>query len=275
MAATTPAPPIADSPARRWLRRATPDAPARRPIAQAPPLPRRLTRPDTISIGLRRGFRYVHQPLVDDADGIPLLGNADVVEAFKERIVHSAGGSFLVTGFRGVGKTTVIGRALAELRRSGDVAVLPVTLNVARPRTLEELLFEIIRRVFETLKDEELLEQMGPRVQRELLLAYARTSMSFNETRSKGSNERSRGLALGAPRALLRGAGAPARLAQDDRLAGHSRPPSSPTPTPTSSTTSCALSGWSSAARLPGATARLSRRRRRQPATPGAASSSS
>ena len=35
--------------------------------------------------------------------------------AFKVRIVHSVGGSFLVTGFRGVGKTTVIGRALEEL----------------------------------------------------------------------------------------------------------------------------------------------------------------
>jgi serine/threonine-protein kinase len=149
-------------------------------------------------------FRYVHQPLADDSDGLPLLGNEDVVAALKRRIVHSAGGSFLITGFRGVGKTTVIARALAELQ-SGEapVAVLPVTLNVARPKSVEQLLFEIIRRVFETLKDEDLLARMEPRVQRELLLAYARTSLSFNESRSN-SSDRGAGLRLGLP-AFLQG----------------------------------------------------------------------
>ena len=148
---------------------------------------------------LKPDFCYVHQPLADDGEGIPMLGNERMVATLKERIVHSIGGSFLVTGFRGVGKTTVIARALSELRREGEpVSVLPVSLNVARPRTVEELLFEIIRRVFETLKDEEILERMAPRVQRELLLAYARTSLSFNETRSNAV-ERSRNLGFGAP----------------------------------------------------------------------------
>jgi len=155
-----------------------------------------------VRIALRRGFRYVHQPLVDDREVIPLLGNRHMVDALKVRLVHSVGGSFLVTGFRGVGKTTVIGRALAELQHEADMAILPVSLNVARPRTVEELLFEIIRRVFETLKDEDVLGQMAPRVQRELLLAYARTSLSFNETRSRAS-ERGGGLKVGLPGPLL------------------------------------------------------------------------
>ena len=156
-----------------------------------------------LRIRLNERFRYVHHPLADDRDGIPMLGNEDVVGTLKERIVHSVGGSFLITGFRGVGKTTVIARALAELRDEGEeVSVLPVSLNVARPRTVEELLFEVIRRVFETLKDEELFERMAPRVQRELLLAYARTSLSFNETRSK-STERGGSVSVGIPPVLL------------------------------------------------------------------------
>ena len=146
---------------------------------------------------LNPGFQYIHEPLVDDRSGLPLLGNGDLVDLLKERIVHSRGGAFLVTGFRGVGKTTVIARALAELETEhDDVAVLAVRVNVARPRTVEELLFEIIRRVFETLKDENLLRLMSPTVQRELLLAYARTSLSFNETRAKAAN---RGITVGLP----------------------------------------------------------------------------
>jgi len=173
------------------------------PVAPPPPTPWPPPRAPMPAGGLRfalkPGFSYVHQPLADDSDGIPLLGNEDVVGALKERIVHSSGGSFLVTGFRGVGKTTVIARALSELAAVDEPpAIVPVTLNVARPRTVEQLLFEIIRRVFETLKDEDLLDRMDARVQRELLLAYARTSLSFNETRSK-TTERGGGMTLGLP----------------------------------------------------------------------------
>ena len=137
-----------------------------------------------------------------------------------------------------------------------------MSLNVARPRTLEELLFEIIRRVFETLKDEDLLEQMGPRVQRELLLAYARTSISFNETRSRAS-ERG-GPAEGRPPGrAARGARAQARLSRKTTDSLATRPRSLPTRTPMSSTTSCASSASSSAANMPPPTGWTPLRRRR------------
>jgi serine/threonine-protein kinase len=147
-------------------------------------------------------FRYVHDPLVRDDDGIPLLGNEEVIDKLRERILYSSGGAFLITGFRGVGKTTVIARAMDVLREAvGDATVLPIRVNVARPRTVGELLFEIIRRVFETLDDERVLGLMSEDVQRELLLAYARTSLSFNESRSQAT-ERVRGLSASLPTLL-------------------------------------------------------------------------
>lgn len=39
----------------------------------------------------------------------------EVVTGLTHRIRHSNGGSFLVTGFRGAGKTTAVLRTLAEL----------------------------------------------------------------------------------------------------------------------------------------------------------------
>ncbi len=163
--------------------------------------------PIAARIPLNDRFRYVHQPLVDDEELIPMLGNEEAVAALVDRIAHSGGGSFLITGFRGVGKTTIIARALRRLRREGeDITIVPVTLNVGRPKTVEVLLFEVIRRVFEALKDEGLFERMSAHVQRELILAYWRTSMSFSETHSKAV-ERGAGLKLGVPAGLLEALG--------------------------------------------------------------------
>jgi serine/threonine protein kinase len=172
------------------------DAPSRATTFVARPSP-------TARFRLRDGFRYVHEPVADDAEGLPILGNERVIAALKQRIVHSTGGSFLLTGFRGVGKTTVIARTLAEMEVDDPSGpILAVSLNVARPRSVAELLFEVIRRLFERLQDEKLLERMPEPVQREMLLAYARTSLSFNETRTNVS-EKTRTLGVSTSAALL------------------------------------------------------------------------
>ena len=146
---------------------------------------------------VNESFRYVHHAQEEDA--LPLLGNEEVVLALVERILHSNGGAFLLTGFRGVGKTTVILNALEHLRaETGDDEVVAVFLNVARPKTTEELLFEVIRRLFEALSDNRVLDRLPDDIQRQLILAYRRTSLSFTQTRGSGS-ERSRGLGIGMP----------------------------------------------------------------------------
>jgi serine/threonine-protein kinase len=164
------------------------------PPSSSPPSP-----PDAgsvVSFRLRDGFRYVHEPLDAGENGMPFIGNVEVVEALRERIDHSSGGSFLVTGFRGVGKTTVIGRALEELASSDGAHVVPISLNVARPMTTDELLFEVVRRLFEALIDLRVFERLAPEIQRALVLAYTRTSLSFKETRANAF-ERGRSIDLG------------------------------------------------------------------------------
>jgi hypothetical protein len=150
-------------------------------LPAVPPLP------DRVSLG--EGFGYVHGPLVDDSGPIPYLGDTEVLDALKERVRHSAGGSFLVTGFRGTGKTTLILRMLGELEAGDDTLLeyIPVVLNVARPLSLDELLFEVVRRLFETLVDRDILDRLDTEVRRALILAYTRTSLSFKETRSKST----------------------------------------------------------------------------------------
>ncbi|MFJ2588442.1 protein kinase [Streptomyces sp. NPDC087538] len=153
-------------------------------------------------LALHSEFRYIHEPLPIDDPAIPVLGHEDLVAGLRRRLTYSHGGTFLITGFRGVGKSTLVMRALAEAagtRPAGDV-LLPVHLNVARRMEADQRLFAVVRRVFESLEDHGLLDRL-PDVQNALILAYMRTSLSFKQTHSEGTE---RGGTVGmAPRQSL------------------------------------------------------------------------
>ncbi|MEV7415491.1 serine/threonine-protein kinase [Streptomyces sp. NPDC089919] len=140
---------------------------------------------------LHQEFRYVHEPLAARDEAIPVLGHEELVATLRERLVHSRGGTFLVSGFRGVGKSTLVLQALAataeHYERAGKHALLSVHLNIARKMEGDQLLFAVVRRIFETLDDRGLLKRLPPDVQEALLLAYTRTSLSFKQTHSEGN----------------------------------------------------------------------------------------
>lgn len=152
-----------------------------------------------LNVALAKSFRYVHEPLRWDEDALPLLGNEPVIAELQDRIRHSRGGAFLITGFRGVGKTTVVRRAVEELIGTG--AVPPVMLSVARPAETGQLLFAIVRRLFETLNEHGVLQRLPPDTRQRILLAYMRTSMSFKESKSDAT-ERTGTLEFGAAKAV-------------------------------------------------------------------------
>jgi tRNA A-37 threonylcarbamoyl transferase component Bud32 len=164
-----------------------------------------------VRLELAPDFRYIHEPLTSDEPRIPFLGNADLLSAIKQRIVHSRGGSFLITGFRGVGKTTLVARALEEISReeASHTALVSVSLSVARPMSIDQLLFAIVRRTFESLEDKDIFARLNPEVQRSLLLAYMRTSLSFKETRA---NSFEQGNSIGIGGTLPASAGAAAMV---------------------------------------------------------------
>ncbi|MGW2649088.1 protein kinase domain-containing protein [Streptomyces sp. NPDC001393] len=157
-----------------------------------------------LNVPLHRQFRYVHEPLSVGDTAIPVLGHEELVGALKERLTYSRGGTFLVTGFRGVGKSTLVLRALAEAAHDwGSTEVLlTVHLNVARSMTTDQLLFAVVRRIFESLDDRNLLQQLPREVQHQLLLAYTRTSLSFKQTQSD-STERGGTMGIGPQKGPL------------------------------------------------------------------------
>jgi serine/threonine-protein kinase len=134
-------------------------------------------------------FHFVHEPFLASDAAIPSLGHGAVERALTDQLRHSTSGTFLLTGFRGVGKTSVVARAIDSLRREVEPErhVVDVTINVARPMSPGELLFAVIRRVFEKLAELDLLEGLSAAAQQTLLLAYTRTSLQLAQTRGEES----------------------------------------------------------------------------------------
>lgn len=79
-------------------------------------------------VRLSTTFGYVHEPLHAEDDAVPMLGNEPFVAELKQRLRKSRGGTFLVTGFRGVGKSTVVARALHEIEQGGDPGEIMVPI---------------------------------------------------------------------------------------------------------------------------------------------------
>ncbi|MEV0592421.1 protein kinase domain-containing protein [Nonomuraea cavernae] len=151
-----------------------------------------------LKVPLAESFRYIHEPLHVDEQALPLLGNDALVEELKHRLRRSRGGTFLITGFRGVGKSTIVSRALEEIAREGDSEglIVPIVLNVARPTTPERLLFAVVRRVYESLQDRGALPRLSDAAQRALMLAHIRTSLGVKQTQGDAT-ERNTSLTLG------------------------------------------------------------------------------
>jgi serine/threonine-protein kinase len=64
-----------------------------------------------LSIPLNPGFRFLHEPQSSFSEDW-FIGRKDEVDELVRRLQHSDGGSFLITGYRGVGKTSFVNKVL-------------------------------------------------------------------------------------------------------------------------------------------------------------------
>ncbi len=137
-----------------------------------------------MAIQLVDHFRFSSKPVSGDA-----LNNQSrrgrMVEAFANRLYLSEGGAFLITGYRGVGKTTFVHDVLIRLKHTlaeqnshehPAPELLDVYLNIARPLSGVELMHFILRQLHNRLADLKLLRQLPKPLRAQLRLAFLRTS---------------------------------------------------------------------------------------------------
>lgn len=138
-----------------------------------------------VALPLSEPFRFIHEPIPVHSNQ-PLIDRDRELSALTDRIFYSNGGSFLVTGYRGVGKTTFVNRVLFELqRRLSDCSsvnerhqLVDIQLNLAKPLPPLDLMFHLIRCLFSRLRELELLAELPEAMRQELILAHRRTSMT-------------------------------------------------------------------------------------------------
>lgn len=110
-----------------------------------------------------------------------------LAQAFADRLFLSDGGAFLITGYRGVGKTTFVHEVLQRLihnlqaDNSAQQALPPpllldVCLNIARPLSGVELMHFILRQLYNRMVDLDLLYRLPHSLRSQLRLAFLRTS---------------------------------------------------------------------------------------------------
>jgi eukaryotic-like serine/threonine-protein kinase len=160
------------------------------------------------AIPLGASFRFVHEPL--DCSGDTHLkrfvGRKDELEEIVARLLLSNGGAFLVTGYRGVGKSTFVNRVLEELRlllptmatSLGPLRLVDVHVNVPRAMDSIELMFHVLRGLYLRLSALNLLTSLEPALRRDLELAFSRTSRTIALKTSSGI-EGAAGVSLSAP----------------------------------------------------------------------------
>lgn len=142
------------------------------------------------------GFRYVHEPLATLDESMPSLGHAELRQELVERLRRSTGGAMLVGGFRGAGKTSLVRQATNEaITAAADNSWVVLQLDVARPVSTTDLLYTIMRRLYEELDDRGVLARLGAKIRDAVGLAYLRTSASVA---TKKAEERERTTTVGA-----------------------------------------------------------------------------
>lgn len=142
-----------------------------------------------VVIPLRQDFSFRHEPASNE-DALQFIGRVPEINELTARLLYSKGGTFLITGFRGVGKTSFINQVLLKLESSiksqapeAECHLVDIRMSLPRRLLPVELMHQIVRCLYLRLKEKKLLHRLNPDLEAETLLAFQRTSMVLERQR--------------------------------------------------------------------------------------------
>lgn len=102
-------------------------------------------------------FRFIHGNI--QLNPLLRLSYVDNIEEERKRLIHrinrtETGGCFLITGYRGVGKTCFIDKLINDISdEAKDKSILAIKLNLAKVLEPRDLMHQIIRRLYEGVEE--------------------------------------------------------------------------------------------------------------------------
>src|SRR5260370_14520018 len=137
------------------------------------------------SVPLRRGSRFLHEPVRPEGSEAAFVGRDQDLEELAARLLFSNGGAFLVTGYRGVGKTSFVNQGIRKLSDSmpwaseqfGEVRIIAISISIPRKIAPAQLMHHLVRRLYERLVSEKIFRQLHRAFRDDLVLASHSTSL--------------------------------------------------------------------------------------------------
>ena len=144
-------------------------------------------------IPLRKGFRFLHEPVRPEGSEAAFVGRDQDLEELAARLLFSNGGAFLVTGYRGVGKTSFVNQVIRKLSDSmpwaseqfGEVRIIAISISIPRKIAPAELMHHLVRRLYERLVSEKIFGKLDRELRDDLVLAYQRTSLQMSRSMTR------------------------------------------------------------------------------------------
>ncbi len=154
-------------------------------------------------IPLAATYRFIHEPYANVTD-FTYLGREAEVQELAQHILFSNSGAILITGYRGVGKTSFVNRSIEVARevlasQSSAVDLVYIQFNLSREMDPDEIMYHIVRRLYQTLSEHGIMRSLGKETRSLVEWAYKRTAFSISR---KMSSSRSGQVGLTSPAVL-------------------------------------------------------------------------
>ncbi len=142
---------------------------------------------------MRKGFRFLHEPVRPEGSEAAFVGRDQDLEELAARLLFSNGGAYLVTGYRGVGKTSFVNQVIRKLSDSmpwaseqfGQVRIIAISISIPRKIAPAELMHHLVRRLYERLVSEKIFDKLDRELRDDLILAYQRTSLQMSRSMTR------------------------------------------------------------------------------------------
>lgn len=127
-------------------------------------------------------YRIVNSNYKFGQGAIPYIKHGPYRQQLEALLANSDGGAILVTGFRGVGKSTMAHNAISALNQTGHYRMIPISVALPAEKTYGQVLVEIIRRLYETLKNGVFWDELENKTQQRISLAHNRTLLNIKQS---------------------------------------------------------------------------------------------
>lgn len=118
---------------------------------------------------------------------MPYIGHNRYLSQLEAALRNNDSGSFLVTGFRGVGKTVLVQTAVHKLSEMSNGPIIKVDINFSVQREYIEVLFELTRKLHDAVKNSSVWYALPKKTRNQIELVNQRTFMGIQYSQERSA----------------------------------------------------------------------------------------